>query len=697
MPRIFKKRKLRVDILIIFVTLFLSGCLSIIMYTYVRQSQALLAFSNELIDATEARLIDQINNYLKPAAIVELTSRLLEGGTLNLSDTKRNSVFLEGVLKSYPRILSLYLADNKGNFLSENRIPTKIEYRRDRLLNAPSGSQIATQIIDRSTTLPSETWIFKNAQGNIIQTIKFHDVPYDPRERPWFTGAKQDSGKFWLGIYSLYKMDKKGVSISFPILNNQGEFLGVVATDFELDDINNFLSQQKIGKSGFAFIVDNQNNVIAYPQNLVYLHHPNKSKLSFPDAKQFHYDRMIKPVEYHQRTGAEQFFITINGIRYIASFTPFTHSFGQTWTLVIVVPVNDFIGSINATNRINLLFSFFILLLGMGFIILISRKISKPIVRLAKEAIKFKQLKFDDPVKIKTHITEVQMLMDAINAARTGLQSFSKYIPTKLVGELVKMGEVAKLGTQKKQLTVMFTDIANFAATIENMPSDKLTELLSVYFEELSLIIKEQKGTIDKYIGDAIMAFWGAPMPDEYHTRHACFAALYCRKKVAELNARWRAEGQPVFPTRFGLNTGNIVIGNMGSSDRMNYTIIGDNVNLAARLETTNKIYGTDIIVSQYVYEKVADEFLFRPLDIVTVKGKTQPTKIYELMAAISEDGDLAPTPEQIELSALTTEAYAAYLKEDYVKAHDLYQNICKKFPQDEVAFLYRERCKKYS
>jgi adenylate cyclase len=696
MLSIFKKRKLRVDILVIFVTLFLSGCLSIIVYTYVQQRQALLAFSNELIDSTEARLIDQINNYLKPAAIVELTSRLLEGGTLNLSDKKRNSVFLEGVLKSYPRILSLYVADNKGNFLSENRVPTKIEYRRDRLLDAPPGSQIATQIIDRTTPRPSETWMFKNAQGQVIQTLKFQDVTYDPRERPWFMGADQHTGKFWMGVYSFYKMDKQGISISFSLVNTKGEFLGVVATDFELDDINNFLSQQKIGKSGFAFIVDNQNNVIAYPNNLVHLHKPDKNKLSFPNAKQFHYDRMIQPIAYHQKTGQEQFFITINGVRYISSFTPFTHSFGQTWTLVIVVPVNDFIGSINATNQINLLFSTFILLLGMGLIFLVSRKISKPIVRLAKEAIKFKQLKFDDPIKIKTHIAEVQMLMDAINSAKTGLQSFSKYIPTKLVGELVKMGEVAKLGTQKKELTVMFTDIANFATTVESMPSDQLTEMLSVYFEALSMIIKKQHGTIDKYIGDAIMAFWGAPVSDEYHTRHACFAALYCKKKVAELNAKWRSQGAAVFPTRFGLNTGNIIIGNMGSSDRMNYTIIGDNVNLAARLETTNKIYGTDIIVSQYVYEKVADEFLFRPIDIVTVKGKTQPTQIYELMAGLSEDNDLAPSPEQIELSVLTTQAYDAYLKENYLMAYDLYQTICKKFPHDEVAFLYRERCKKY-
>jgi len=180
--------------------------------------------------------------------------------------------------------------------------------------------------------------------------------------------------------------------------------------------------------------------------------------------------------------------------------------------------------------------------------------------------------------------------------------------------------------------------------------------------------------------------FGGAPLPDPKHMEHACMAALIARQKVDELNTKWLSMQRPVFVTRFGIHAGDIIVGNMGSSDRINYTVIGDNVNLAARLEGTNKLYGTQIIVSEVVYEKVHEIFLMRPMDIVRVKGRKQSTLIYELMALQVESPELGATELMREQVRMTEKAFTAYVNKEWSEAQSLYGAILKQFPEDPLA-----------
>ncbi|MCP4129824.1 MAG: adenylate/guanylate cyclase domain-containing protein [bacterium] len=211
-------------------------------------------------------------------------------------------------------------------------------------------------------------------------------------------------------------------------------------------------------------------------------------------------------------------------------------------------------------------------------------------------------------------------------------QTFSKFVSKSVVDDLLKHPDKIKLGGERKILTVLFSDIRGFTSISEKLTPEELVEHLNVYLQEMTNIIISHLGTLDKYVGDEIMAFWGAPVPQENHALLACKAAIIQMEALNRLNENWRLNNKPPLDIGIGINTGDMVVGNMGSASRMDYTLMGDNVNLGARLEGTNKVYKTHIIISEYTYEHVRDQVIVRELDLIKVKGKEQPVKIYELV-----------------------------------------------------------------
>jgi len=212
---------------------------------------------------------------------------------------------------------------------------------------------------------------------------------------------------------------------------------------------------------------------------------------------------------------------------------------------------------------------------------------------------------------------------------------FSNYVSKSVVEELIKHPEKLELGGEDKEITVLFSDIRGFTTLSEKLAPQELVAHLNEYLSAMTDIIFKYEGTLDKYVGDEIMAFWNAPVEQPNHAELACLTALEMMEKLHELNENWPEDKR--LNIGIGINTGIMTVGNMGSKSRMDYTLMGDNVNLGARLEGTNKIYGTNIIISEYTYEKVKDKFLCRELDNIRVKGKHKPVKIYELISTIVE------------------------------------------------------------
>ena len=345
-------------------------------------------------------------------------------------------------------------------------------------------------------------------------------------------------------------------------------------------------------------------------------------------------------------------------------------------------------------NDDNIILYLFILILILLEIVIIARRICDPITEITEEARRLRHLDFSGNLQVTSSIEEISILIQALQSMKSGLVSYQKYLPKDLVRRLIEKKQEIQLGGETKRLTVLFSDIAGFTSVSEYMSPHDLVGHLSDYFDHLTKIILREKGTIDKYIGDAIMAFWGAPESDDRMSYHACTAALRCQHALEVLNSQWHDQELPQLFTRFGIHHGDLIVGNIGSSERMNYTVIGDTVNIASRLEGVNKFYATRIIISHEVYEHVKKDFLCRPLDIVAVVGKTQGVKIYELMGSLHGEEDLLATPQQIAFCELFTVMMDFYLNMNFKKALEMIVKM-KIYQKDygHTLELYTRRC----
>jgi adenylate cyclase len=221
----------------------------------------------------------------------------------------------------------------------------------------------------------------------------------------------------------------------------------------------------------------------------------------------------------------------------------------------------------------------------------------------------------------------------AFSEKRMLKRAFQHYVPPAVVDDLVADPSRLRLGGDKRELTVLFSDIRGFTALSETMAPEELVSLLNGYFTRMTARVFAHQGSLDKYIGDAIMAVFGAPLPAAQHAALACRAALDMVAELEAMQAQWRRDGVPALDIGIGINTGPMIVGNMGSASRFNYTVLGDAVNLASRIESLNKAYGTNILLSEHTYERVKDDFAnVREIDQVRVRGRAQPVRLYELI-----------------------------------------------------------------
>ena len=302
---------------------------------------------------------------------------------------------------------------------------------------------------------------------------------------------------------------------------------------------------------------------------------------------------------------------------------------------------------------------------------------------LLGETAKIRDLDFS-PREGRAQFREVDDVLGSLERAKTMLRTLGKYAPVDLVKQLFRSNKEPELGGELMTISIMFSDIEGFTQLSERLSPDELAKKLGLYLEAMTQAIVETKGTIDKFIGDAVMAIWNAPTPMEGHSTAACRAVLLCQEKLRALYASKAWEGLPSLTTRFGVHTGEVMVGHFGAPARLSYTALGDGVNLAARLEGLGKQYGVTRIVSEAVVAEIGDEFRLRVLDVVAVKGKSRAVRVYELLGR-AEGG-----PEG---GAVTDygEAFAAYLRKDFRGSMD----FTAKHPDDPPSATLHARCEK--
>ncbi|NEP07486.1 MAG: adenylate/guanylate cyclase domain-containing protein, partial [Okeania sp. SIO4D6] len=282
------------------------------------------------------------------------------------------------------------------------------------------------------------------------------------------------------------------------------------------------------------------------------------------------------------------------------------------------------------------------------------------------------------------------VVLEDISQEKRMKNTMYRYMTPEVAEQVMALAEDALLEGERKEVTILFSDIRGYTTLTENLEASEVVKLLNQYFETMVEAVFDHEGTLDKFIGDALMAVFGAPLPLENHALMAVKTALDMRHRLRKFNES--RPDQPQFKIGIGISSGEVVSGNIGSKKRMDYTVIGDGVNLSSRLESITKHYGCDIILSEFTYELCRDYVRVRELDKVKVKGKQKSVSIYELIGAISDNID----QETEQFLELYSRARKAYMERNFALAVSYFKRAKKMRPDDEAVGTHIQRSVKH-
>jgi adenylate cyclase len=540
---------------------------------------------------------------------------------------------------------------------------------------------------------------------------------YDPRQQTFYRLAQDSDSRVWTPVYlfeSSTGTNETGVTCASPVRDSTGELRAVVTADITLRDLSLFFDELPVGETGYAFVAE----VSGYSRNVTsddlrIIAHGELGEileatggdrvLRSLDHEVFTEERTAPTrdlvAEYVLRTRETRLtagdFVPVrydsNRERFIGAFMPISAENGPNWVLFITVPLADFMQGVRETGGVVAIAGGLVLLLGLLISLFIARRVARPLQVLAGETERVAEFDLDPrPLKV-TRVREVDRLAYGMERMKMGLRSFEKLVPSEYFRYLMESGQEAKLGGERRHLTIYFADIVNFTSLSERMDPEELVGVLSDYLDALSNEVTKESGTIDKYNGDDVMAFWGAPKRVHDHALRACQSACASRARLQELHEEWKAEGKPVLDACFGIATGIVIVGNVGSKERMNYTVIGDTANLASRLQGLNKYYGTHTLLSDGTYSEVRGDVVARLVDWVSVVGREAASPIYELLSMV-EDAD----PDSLALAEAHNQAIALYRERRWREAVEAFGAMLQKWPDDEPARILYERSKLY-
>jgi len=515
--------------------------------------------------------------------------------------------------------------------------------------------------------------------GGVVAAHSYAAPTYDPTTHPTFSTPVELNLErpIWTDLHhSELASGRIEVTVMKVVRGAGGGFLGVVRVGLLESQLNKIVAQPDNEGDGnyhhTCFICDKQGRLVTpvTPSDDLGL-----------DGDDLRIQSPNKPPEITAalaklKDGGGE--VTAGGKRYLVSFLDLP-SDTQDWVLGILAPEDQYLGDLIATRNRLLKMAVQVIAIILFGGVLTLRAVQRGLARLLAVTSRMQKLDFA-PSDTTAPFLDVQRVLDSLEQAKTALRSMRKYVPMDLVSQLYEMNREPVLGGELRELTILFTDIAGFTSLSESLDPDRLASALGQYLEVMTNAIHEHAGTIDKYIGDSVMALWNAPRLCPSHPIKACAAALASTVATRKLFASPAWHGLPLLRTRCGLHMDRVIVGHFGSPDRLNYTALGDGVNLASRLEGLNKIYGTSIIVSETIQQAAMAAFCFRLLDRVAVVGKRQAVKIYELREGPSD----AVTAYE--------SALASYWARDFSDA----LQILEKQLDDAPSSFLAERCRSF-
>lgn len=526
----------------------------------------------------------------------------------------------------------------------------------------------------------------------------------DPREYPYYRQFRNASGPNWTEIKApapgVFGNSEQSFSFVYPVYR-KGTFLGMINAEISIQKIAKhiYAKSDKVGFGGSAFAVERRSD-----GTMIVLGIDTDGAKNNPVNLLQVRDSPIPSIRAFEKLVAKYDSKGINAMESTDTMVDQVDAEdGKTWSLawtsifpgekpdwVIVTTARKDLLLADAWHRTwtQLYILIGVLFIGGIVIYFLARRASRPLEALSRDLIRIGKGNIN-PIPVPNFlIFELFDLAKGIEEMKTGLLSFQKYIPGEVVRQVLHSRRTADLFVEKKNITVLFSDLQDFTTMSESMDPDVLIRVLGAHLALTSGIIQRHRGTIDKFIGDSVMAFWNAPGTVEDHPIKACIVALECRAAMRSFNEENAARGLPRLFMRIGINSGKALVGNIGSENRLNYTAIGDTVNLGSRLEGINKVYGTWILISEFTNNELGGRILTRPVDRVSVKGKTQVVQLFEVLAR-SENS----TAELQTIIDLTTRGFEHYLAGKFSDAKSCYEQLLTINPGDPLASFHVQRC----
>jgi adenylate cyclase len=513
-----------------------------------------------------------------------------------------------------------------------------------------------------------------------FETRRFEPTDFSVVEQTWFKTGMGADGPQWFRVLDHPIGPRPSIAFAGPIDVYQ-ERQGVLAVMIEYTRLSRFLAQLEVGRTGTAFILDGSGELIAAPDQDADELHPAHSRIEMLPLARI----ALTEAGDEGRKQAWRRRLALGGAAYEVALTPLPF---PGWSLATVIPEAEFLGPVETTlRRLIIGLAVGALLAALLSAMLARSVIAAPLARVVGEIRHVESFSLDQVRRHPSRLAEIASLSGAIAEMAAGLSAFRKFIPADLVRSLLRQGVEAKPGGSIQDLTVMFIDVAGFTGLSERM-GDRVVPLLSRYLDVTSEVIVAHGGTIDKFIGDAVMAFWGAPTAQPDHALLCCRAALACRQAIQAAGVN-DDHGHPL-QIRIGINSGRMLVGNIGSELRLNYTVIGDAVNVASRLEGANKHYETQILIGAETKRLVEEAMITREIDRITVYGKTEGLAVYELIdSARATDGD--PGPAWI---ADYEQGLLHYRKRNFLSAIRCFEAVLCRRPHDRPTELMLDRCR---
>jgi adenylate cyclase len=622
---------------VLFTTLALPFLAIIVVLDYTATSRAVITTSEDMVNRFNNQIVRELGQTINPVTTLTRSAAMLVAKDPDFFRKDVSWDFLRTNTEHSPIINTAYVGFADGSITMSAPASEKSQFFGKSA--PPNTSNAYWRLARQDEQIIHDQLVFVGANDEFIESHRVNST-YDPRLRPWYQAAAAQKESIVYGPIKSASTGEIELTFTTPVLVD-GLVVAVAAIDVSLASTEKFLNDNRISPNAISVVLDSQQRVIASSEVETKRSKASENINRVEDLTSELPRRALLSLPSSEFLGTFRFDSADGNTNYMASLSKIDLNVPVDWRILSIAPSQDFLKEITDSSRLIALIGVLALIAQLLVIYAMSARIARPLEKLALEVDDIEQLKFRDDVALpRSFFSEIDQLTTSIDRMRKAISAFSSFVPVDLVRGLLQSGQKLELGGRSRFLTIMFCDLESFSTLSENSPSQQLLLRVSKYLQIATHNINQEMGTVDKFIGDGVMAFWGAPNTLEDHAYRACAAALKIQEQMDVINKEWESEGLPPLKVRIGIHSDVVLVGNIGSIERMSYTVMGDGVNVAARLEGINKELGTRICISKTVVREAGERLKLRALDEVTVKGRKSTVEVYELLGLETIDID---------------------------------------------------------